>query len=88
MKLFEHAGFWGGRPAALIAVALMVSAARADDPYIQSDGTQYIAEFSRECQNVQEAAELRDIFIEKLDGMGILLHEDALKTELILNQLK
>ena len=42
MKLFEHAGFWGGRPAALIAVALMVSAARADDPYIQSDGTQYI----------------------------------------------
>ena len=42
MKLFEHAGFWGGRPAALIAVALMVSAAWADDPYIQSDGTQYI----------------------------------------------
>ena len=36
MKLFENAGFWSGRPAALIAVALMVSAARADGGYEQS----------------------------------------------------
>ena len=42
MKLFEHAGFPGRGLATLIAGALMISAAWADDPYIQSDGTQYI----------------------------------------------
>ena len=55
-------------------------------PIPGADGTKTIVEFSRECENVEEAAGLRDGFIAILDEMGILLHEDALKTELILNQ--
>ena len=55
-------------------------------PIQGTDGTQNIVEFSSECENVEEAAGLRDGFIAVLDEMGILLHEDALKTELILNQ--
>ena len=42
MKLFENADFLGRGLATLIAGALMVSAVWADDPYIQTDGTQYI----------------------------------------------
>ncbi len=55
-------------------------------PIPGAEGTKTIVEFSSECENVEEAAGLRDGFIAILDEMGILLHEDALKTELILNQ--
>ncbi len=45
----------------------------------------YTAELSRACKNMMEAAEKRIKLIEKLDGMGILIHGDNLKTRMILH---
>ncbi len=56
-------------------------------PLPGTDGIQYVVELSRSCDSLEEAAGLRDGIIETLDRMGILMHEDALKTELILNGL-
>ena len=48
----------------------------------------YTAELSRACKNLMEAAEIRIKLIEKLDRMGILVHDDNLKTRMILNPEK
>ena len=56
-------------------------------PVSAENGMQYIIELSAECKNLKQAAELRDILREKLDEMGILIHDDGLKTEMILNGL-
>ena len=48
----------------------------------------YTAELSRACKNLMEAAEIRIKLIEKLDKMGILIHGDNLKTQMILKPLK
>ena len=50
-------------------------------------GIQYITEFSMECGSLEEAAEIRKGIIDMLDEMGILLHEDALKAQLVLSGL-
>lgn len=53
---------------------------------VPADGeTEYIVEFSAEGKTLKEAAVLRQRFIAQLDETGILLHRDALKTDLILN---
>lgn len=49
---------------------------------------QYNAELSRACKNLMEAAKIRIKLIEKLDGMGILIHGDNLKTRMILKPEK
>ena len=48
----------------------------------------YTAELSRACKSLMEAAEIRLKLIEKLDKMGILIHGDNLKTQMILKQEK
>ena len=48
----------------------------------------YTAELSRACKNLKEAAEIRIKLIEKLDKMGILIHSDNLKTQMILKPAK
>ena len=50
----------------------------------ESGEIQYTAELSRACKNLLEAAEIRLKLIEKLDKMGILIHADNLKTQMIL----
>ncbi len=50
-----------------------------------TDGTQYIVECSKECENMKAAARLRDSMLESLDAMGILVPSDALKTQMILS---
>ena len=55
---------------------------------VQNGGeTQYITEFSIPCDSLESAEAVRDGVIETLDGLGILLHEDGMKTTLILNGL-
>ena len=46
--------------------------------------TWYITEYSIECESVQNAVKQRESAIQMLDALGILLHEDGLKTEMIL----
>ena len=48
----------------------------------------YTAELSRACKNLMEAAEIRIKLVEKLDKMGILIHGDNLKTQMILKPSK
>ena len=48
----------------------------------------YTAELSKACKDLMEAAELRIKLIEKLDKMGILIHSDNLKTQMILKPEK
>ena len=54
----------------------------------EEGGIRYTAELSRACKNLMEAAEIRLKLIEKLDKMGILIHGDNLKTQMILKQGK
>ena len=54
----------------------------------ENGGIRYTAELSRACKNLMEAAEIRIKLIEKLDKMGILIHSDNLKTQMILNPAK
>ena len=49
---------------------------------------QYTAELSRACKSLMEAAEIRIKLVEKLDKMGILIHGDNLKTQMILKPSK
>ena len=49
---------------------------------------QYTAELSRACKSLMEAAEIRIKLMEKLDKMGILIHGDNLKTQMILKPSK
>ena len=51
-------------------------------PY--NEETWYITEYSIECESMQEAQKRRDNVIRTLDEMGILKHEDGLKTTMIL----
>ena len=48
----------------------------------------YTAELSRACKSLMEAAEIRIKLVEKLDKMGILIHGDNLKTQMILKPAK
>ncbi|MDO4262258.1 MAG: hypothetical protein Q4C82_09275 [Eubacteriales bacterium] len=48
-------------------------------------GIEYITELSFKEDTYEEAAEKRSTMINALDSMGILLHEDSLKTQKILN---
>ena len=54
----------------------------------ENGGIRYTAELSRACKNLMEAAEIRIKLIEKLDKMGILIHSDNLKTQMILKPAK
>ena len=54
----------------------------------EEGGIRYTAELSRACKSLMEAAEIRLKLIEKLDKMGILIHGDNLKTQMILKQGK
>ena len=54
----------------------------------EGGGITYTAELSRACRNLMEAAEIRIKLIEKLDKMGILIHGDNLKTQMILKPVK
>ncbi len=47
--------------------------------------TQYIVEFSAKFRRFADAERMRRKAISRLDKMGILLHTDALKTQMILN---
>lgn len=57
-------------------------------PIPGADGTQYIVEYSMEYETLEETAEFRDGIMERLEEMGILLHEDALKTQMVLGGLE
>ena len=37
------------------------------------------------CGSLQDAAVIREGIFERLDGMGILIHDDALKTRMLLS---
>lgn len=53
---------------------------------IESEGKiEYITEFSAHVEDMDEAVVMHDSFIKSLDEMGIILHKDALKTQMILN---
>ena len=54
----------------------------------ETGGISYTAELSRACKNLKEAAEIRIKLVEKLDKMGILIHGDNLKTQMILKPAK
>ena len=52
---------------------------------IPEDGhVETIVELSVNCESTEEAAEIRESVIETLDAMGILLHSDGLKTQMVL----
>jgi len=51
----------------------------------ESGQESYLTELSFEADDYDQAAELREKMIEDLDGQGILLKEDGLKTQKILN---
>lgn len=53
-------------------------------PVQEENETAYIVEFSAECEEWAEAERIRKEAIDCLDEMGILLHTDALKTQMIL----
>ncbi|MBO5534197.1 MAG: hypothetical protein J6B53_02205 [Clostridia bacterium] len=53
-------------------------------PVQEENETAYIVEFSAECEEWAEAERVRKEAIDCLDEMGILLHTDALKTQMIL----
>lgn len=46
---------------------------------------QYVTELSFKADDMEYAGEVREDLIEYLDSLGVLLHEDSLKTQLILN---
>lgn len=54
----------------------------------ETDGINYTAELSKACKSLTEAAEIRFKLIEKLEEMGILIHADNLKTQMILKPVK
>ena len=53
-------------------------------PIPDGEETIPVVELSAKCDDVEEAAEEREDLIEILDEMGILMHSDALKTQMIL----
>lgn len=54
-------------------------------PILSGEEVQHITEFSFICDSMEEAEAKRTSVIEMLDEMGILLHTDSLKTQMILN---
>lgn len=52
------------------------------------DETQVIVELSTKCDSVEEAAPIREELIETLEEMGVLIHSDAPKTQIVLDGLE
>lgn len=53
-------------------------------PVPAGDDIENIVELSVKCESPEAAAEIRGSIVEALDEMGILLHSDTLKTQMIL----
>lgn len=56
-------------------------------PVPNGGGIEYIVELSAKCDDMEEAAEIRESFMDSLEKTGILTHKDGLKTQMILRGL-
>ncbi len=54
-------------------------------PVPEGEKTRYIVEICAECKSLKKAAGARKSILEELDGLGIVQHQDSMKTQMILN---